>query len=68
MMYQSSQPIVSKLVESSKNKEQAKISLINMGFSHDIVESVVKTIPNVDNLTCDIIIEKSMVFLNKSFF
>jgi hypothetical protein len=49
--------------ESYNNKEIAKSSLIKMGFNKDMVDSVVKTIPNIDNLSLDIIIEKSLIFL-----
>lgn len=63
MMYQATESKSSSEEVSAKNKESAKKSLIEMGFKIDIVESVVKTIPNVDNLSSDSIIEKSLVFL-----
>lgn len=69
MMYQSDsdkQPTQSKEKEANINKDKAKEELIKMGFNVDMVESVVKTIPNVDNLSSEVIIEKSIKFL-KSF-
>ena len=45
------------------NKENAQTILINLGFKPDMVESVIKTIPNVESLNSDLIVEKSLIFL-----
>ena len=48
-------------IELIKNK--AKLKLIESGFQKDMVESVINTMPNIENLSLDIIIEKANTFL-----
>lgn len=44
-------------------KTKAKTKLIEMGFQKEMVESVVNTMPNIENISLDIILEKATVFL-----
>ncbi len=45
------------------NKDSAKLSLINQGYQIDLIESVIKSIKNVETLSSDVIIEKSLNIL-----
>src|SRR5688572_1459081 len=51
MLYQSQLTSKPKESELPTNKETAKNSLINLGFQSDLVESVIKTMPNIDKLS-----------------
>ncbi len=44
-------------------KTKAKTKLIETGFQKEMVESVVNTMPNIENLSLDVILEKATVFL-----
>jgi hypothetical protein len=44
-------------------KTKAKTKLIESGFQKEMVESVVNTMPNIENLSIDVILDKATVFL-----
>jgi hypothetical protein len=54
---------INKQQEVESNKNSAKNKLISMGYKEDIINSVIKTIPNIENLSSESICEKSLVFL-----
>jgi hypothetical protein len=66
MMYQAEGNKVSQNKEdqSLQNKNNAKERLLSMGHKSDVIDSVIKTIPNVELLSSEIIVEKSLIFLN----
>ena len=45
------------------NKSKAKAKLIEAGYAKELVESIINTIPNIQNLSLETIIEKATIFL-----
>jgi hypothetical protein len=58
MMYKSTV-----VVEKIDNKIEAKNKLIELGYNQDMVESIIRTLHDVDRLSMDDIIEKTIVML-----